>query len=108
LSFSSASSQVKAWVNFNGTGTVAIRASLNVSSITDEGTGLFTVNFTTALSDANYAVCMTGKPSSDSPALVYIPADSLLATYSTTGVGVRSGGTSSAGDCPITNVVVFR
>jgi hypothetical protein len=45
----------KAWVNFNGTGTVAIRASYNVSSITDNGTGDYTVNFTTALADANYA-----------------------------------------------------
>jgi hypothetical protein len=44
----------RAWVNFNGTGTVAIRASGNVSSITDNGTGDYTVNFTTALSDANY------------------------------------------------------
>jgi hypothetical protein len=44
-----------AWVNFNGTGTVAIRASYNVSSITDNGTGDYTVNFTTALSDANYS-----------------------------------------------------
>jgi hypothetical protein len=44
----------KAWVNFNGTGTVAIRASYNVSSITDNGTGDYTVNFTTALVDANY------------------------------------------------------
>ena len=46
----------RAWVNFNGTGTVAIRASYNVSSITDNGTGNYTVNFTTALVDANYAV----------------------------------------------------
>jgi hypothetical protein len=45
----------KAWVNFNGTGTVAIRASGNVSSITDNGTGDYTVNFTTALSTANYS-----------------------------------------------------
>ena len=44
----------RAWVNFNGTGTVAIRASGNVSSITDNGTGDYTVNFTTALVDANY------------------------------------------------------
>lgn len=45
-----------AWVNFNGTGTVAIRSSYNVSSITDNGTGDYTVNFATALSDANYAL----------------------------------------------------
>lgn len=46
----------KAWVNFNGTGTVAIRASGNVSSITDNGTGDYTVNFTNAMPDTNYAV----------------------------------------------------
>jgi hypothetical protein len=45
----------RAWVNFNGTGTVAIRASGNVSSITDNGTGNYTANFTTAMSDANYS-----------------------------------------------------
>ena len=44
----------RAWVNFNGTGTVAIRASGNVSSITDNGSGDYTVNFTTAMSDSNY------------------------------------------------------
>lgn len=46
----------RAWVNFDGTGTVAIRASGNVSSITDNGTADYTVNFTTAMPDANYAV----------------------------------------------------
>jgi len=46
----------RAWVNFNGTGTPAIRASGNVSSITDNGTGDYTVNFTTAIADANYSV----------------------------------------------------
>lgn len=46
----------RAWVNFNGTGTVAIRASGNVSSITDNGTGNYIVNFTTAMPDGNYAV----------------------------------------------------
>ena len=45
----------RAWVNFNGTGTVAIRASGNVSSITDSATGVYVVNFATALADANYA-----------------------------------------------------
>jgi hypothetical protein len=46
----------RAWVNFNGTGTVAIRGNGNVSSITDNAAGDFTVNFTTAMSDTNYAV----------------------------------------------------
>lgn len=44
----------RAWVSFNGTGTVAITSSANVSSITDGGTGIYTVNFTTAMADANY------------------------------------------------------
>ena len=49
----------RAWVNFNGTGTVAIRASGNVTSITDSGVGLYDVNFTTAMPDANYAPVVT-------------------------------------------------
>jgi len=49
----------KAWVAFNGTGTVAIRSSYNVSSITDGGTGIYTVNFTSSLADANYSAVGT-------------------------------------------------
>lgn len=52
---SAPSYSARAWVNFNGTGTVAIRASGNVSSITDNGTGQYTVNFTTAMPDTDYA-----------------------------------------------------
>jgi len=48
----------RAWVNFNGTGTVAIRGSGNVTSITDNGTGEYTVNFTSAITDANYATVL--------------------------------------------------
>jgi hypothetical protein len=51
----------RAWVNFNGTGTVAIRASGNVTSITDNGSGDYTVNITTAMPDANYAVTASAK-----------------------------------------------
>ncbi|UIY28685.1 hypothetical protein LZK73_18315 [Neorhizobium galegae] len=50
-----AGNNVVAWVNFNGTGVIAIRASKNVSSITDGGVGIYTVNFASALADANYA-----------------------------------------------------
>lgn len=56
----------KAWVNFNGTGTVAIRASYNVSSITDNGTGNYTINFINAMPDANYSlsgICLGGSNS---------------------------------------------
>jgi len=51
----------RAWVNFNGTGTVAIREDGNVSSITDNGTGIYTVNFTTAMPDANYSAVASGR-----------------------------------------------
>jgi len=53
---SAPSYSARAWVNFNGTGTVAIRESGNVSSITDLGTGYYTINFTTAMPDANYSI----------------------------------------------------
>ena len=49
-----------AWVNFNGTGTVAIRDSENVSSITDNSTGDYTVNFATTMANANYSITATG------------------------------------------------
>jgi len=45
----------RTWVNFNGTGTISIRGNGNVSSITDTGVGLYTINFVTALTDANYS-----------------------------------------------------
>ena len=53
----------KAWVNFNGTLATPItpRASFNVSSVTKNGTGDYTVNFTTALADANYSSVITGR-----------------------------------------------
>ena len=68
LSFKSGTTQKNectAWVNFNGTGTVAIRDSFNVSSITDIGVGSYDVNFTVAMSNANYsAVVLAGAESS--------------------------------------------
>jgi hypothetical protein len=62
-----------AWVNFNGTGTVAIRSSYNVSSITDNGTGDYTVNFATALSDANYNYVLSVSPTYGVALLVPLP-----------------------------------
>lgn len=78
---SAPSYSARAWVNFNGTGTVAIRASGNVSSITDNGTGDYTVNFTTAMADANYSV--SGISASASTAL------NNLSGYR---IGLRGGG----------------
>lgn len=52
----------RAWVNFNGTGTVAIRAAFNVSSITDNGTGYYSVNFSNAMPDADYSPVISTSP----------------------------------------------
>ena len=77
----------KAWVNFNGTGAVAIRASYNVSSITDNGTGNYTVNFTTAMADTNYSVPASAKNTASSNADIRV-----VGTYSltTTSVGINT------------------
>jgi hypothetical protein len=94
----------RAWVNFNGTGTVAIRASLNVSSITDNGTGDYTVNFTNALVDANYAANVSTVPPGPDPS--YLPSLTSLATGS-----VRftvSKYAAGVGDPPTACVAVFR
>jgi hypothetical protein len=86
-----ASGIAKAWVNFNGTGTVAIRASYNVSSITDNGTGDYTVNFTTAMVDANYALVSTsgtgGRILSAKDTGTYPPTTTTIRLRNTTGGG---------------------
>ena len=98
----------RAWVNFNGTGTVAIRASGNVSSITDNGTGDYTVNFTTALVDANYAVEATGNTNVSTGGANFFNAPAYSAP-STTAVRVATfnqAGTNT--DMQRVNVAVFR
>ena len=54
--------RAKAWINFNGTGTIAIQDSFNVSSITDDGTGLYTITYSSAFSNTNYCI-LTGQAS---------------------------------------------
>jgi hypothetical protein len=82
----------RVWVNFNGTGTVAIRASGNVSSITDNGVGDYTVNFTTALTDANYSANV-----GTAPAAGYtISAGAWWGGVSTDSSGIPVAKTSSA------------
>lgn len=96
----------RAWVNFNGTGTVAIRASGNVSSITDNGTGDYTVNFTTAMPDANYCVqALAGYRNSISAIVRQYdsPAQSTTAVRLTC-----SEGTGALTDTPQFNVAIFR
>lgn len=75
-----------AWVNFNGTGTVAIRSSYNVSSITDNGTGDYTVNFATALSDANYSVNVNAQRLNDKNTRGNLGAQTTYAGNKTTSI----------------------
>ena len=73
----------KAWVNFNGTGTVAIRGAFNVSSVTDNGTGNYTVNFTTAMVDANYSGSFCGNGIAQIPAFYTATTTSVQVLYYT-------------------------
>jgi len=99
----------RAWVNFNGTGTVAIRASGNVSSITDNGVGDYTVNFTTAMSDANYSVAGTAITASGNYAILSInSATSPLTTAFRVLSIQQSGGSPAPADLTYNNVAVFR
>ena len=98
----------KAWVNFDGTGTVAIRASYNVSSITDNGTGDYTVNFTNALVDANYAVAGLSAPNNGRFLSLYngtYNSDSATLTASSFRITQNN---SSAQDPAFATLVVFR
>jgi hypothetical protein len=95
----------RAWVNFNGTGTVAIRASFNVSGITDNGTGDYTVNFTNALPDANYAI--SGFCSAAAATAAFVPYGGANFLQSTTSVRVQTAATSNF-DPTVACVSIFR
>ncbi len=96
----------KAWVNFNGTGTVAIGASGNVSSITDNGTGLYTVNFTAALADTSFAANVTSRNPFNSNAGEMIGLTGSGIT--TTTVQVRNATTGASYDANPVGVSVHR
>jgi len=96
----------RAWVNFNGTGTVAIRASGNVTSITDNGTGDYTVNFTNALVDANYSSAITSD--NTNAAVLAFGADAATAR-TTTALRLRTANTSGTlTDAGVISVAIFR
>lgn len=94
----------RAWVNFNGTGTVAIRGSANVTSITDAGTGTYTVNIATAMPDANFCVatgCGLGTTTN--------PTAATINTTSTTTVEMRTfQGANVIYDQATIMVAIFR
>jgi len=99
-----AKGMARAWVNFNGQGTVAIRSSFNVTSITDNATGLYTLNFTTAMPTADYSVAgvvqfdsTTGR----SPRTIHVMI------YNTGSLRINTVSTASSEDLPYINVVIF-
>ena len=104
----------KAWVNFNGTGTVTISSSFNVSSITDNNTGDYTINFTNAMPDTTFAaVASSGNSFSNPPGtVIYTALAEYSASRTTSSVRIIHGyvfGTSyNAYDVPLIAVAVFR
>ena len=104
---SAPSYSARAWINFNGLGTPAIRASGNVSSLVDNGVGDYTVNFTTAMSDVNYASTLGLDPTGGvqiATSLVYVKA------RATTNVRLQSwyGTGGAAHDIQEIDCAVFR
>jgi hypothetical protein len=97
----------RAWVNFDGTGTPAIRNSGNVTSITDNGTGDYTVNFTTAMPDTNYtALATTGRAQGGSAIIAFGPEGAVPTTTAWRLSTISSG--ISATDAGIVYVAIFR
>lgn len=96
----------RAWVNFNGTGTVAMRANYNVTSITDNDVGDYTVNFTSAISDANYAFSVSHGGTSNIGAVVV--HQTVAPTTSALRINTRTDGGASSIDTARISVIVFR
>lgn len=97
--------RAKAWINFNGTGTVAIRADFNVSSITDNGTGNYYVNFSNAMSDVNYVTNL----SKGSYGSAGVRGYDILFNQETTRARVETRGESgNEQDPPLVCVSIFR
>jgi len=106
---SAPSYSARAWVNFDGTGTVAIRNSGNVSSITDNGTGIYTVNFTTAMPDVDYSVGLAGGNSTSNTNVASLGGNAQAPNLLTTSVDIicsNIGGTVN--DLPYITISIFR
>jgi len=91
-------SAAKVWINFNGTGTIAIRDDFNASTIVDNGTGNYTVNFTSSMGNVNYAGTVTGTFSDSGTASCSTPFT--CRSFSTSSMRATGAGTGNTGvDC---------
>lgn len=106
LTLNSATSTCKAWVNFNGTGTVTIRSSFNVSSLTDNGVGDYTVSFTNSMADADYSYGFGGGISSDANVLVTVRAGT-APTASALRINTAASTTAGVRDITYVNIQIF-
>jgi hypothetical protein len=99
----------RAWVNFNGTtntgGFCTIRASFNVTSVADNGTGDYTVNFTNAMPDADYAPC--GTTGSTSANNVFVAGANAAPTTTAYRFNTRTTANTN-GDVTYANIAIFR
>jgi len=102
---STSKGSAKAWVNFNGTGTVAIRASYNIASLTDNGTGDYTITFTTAMGDTFY-IC-TGTSGLSNTANQSICPNFDVATPTTTAMRFQVTNSANVQDRPYNHVAIF-
>ena len=96
----------KAWVNFDGTGTIAARDSFNVASLTDNGTGQYGVNFTNSFANTNY--CSTIMSNGGAAGAVQAPYNSPInAAVGTHNMGTRRTDTFAFQDCEGANFAYF-
>ena len=99
----------KAWINFNGTGTISIRDSFNISSIVDNGIGMYTINFATAMPDTNYCVVAMGRYFSNDIYSQNLATLNQSSTKTVSSVAIVSnysrGGTKF--DCSELNIIIF-
>ncbi len=102
----------RTWVKFNGSGTVAINGSGNVSSITDHGVGDYTINFSTSMPDANYSTVASGDgPVNGQHCQAYVAYGGVRSTYSTSGVAVswfNATNSTARADPAIACVTILR
>ena len=106
LSSTGESKVCQAWVNFDGTGTPSIRDQHNVSTITDNGTGNYTINFTNNLANANYSVSGTVSANSGNGAAHGL--ETTKTSHSTSGIGILTwASTHTLYDDEYVNVLVF-
>lgn len=102
----------RAWVNFNGTGSIStnqtMRANYNVSSVFKNGTGDYTVNFTSNLTDGNYVSVISVGTSTSADLPIIASTANVAPTASAFRFSVNNGGSGSARDATYASVVFFR